>query len=430
MIGRQTNGIAERNASISTGLRMALVAGSLVAAAARADENWSQFRGPGGQGMSDSTGVPVTWSESENIAWKTPLPGRGWSSPVVWDGQIWMTSAIDEGHSLHALCVDLASGRLLHDVEVFQVEKPPHLNTKNSYASPTPVIEPGHVYVHFGTMGTACLATDTAKVEWTNRDLHLDHSMGPGSSPILYRDLLIFNCDGMDVQYVVALNKHTGKIAWKTDRSGKPDVRVDRRKAFCTPLVIPIHGHDELISPGAGAVISYEPNSGKELWKVVYSPGYSNVPRPVYGHSRLFIGTGYDKAQLWAIRPEGHGDMTASNVVWKMTSQAPLNPSPVLWGDELYVVSDNGVATCVNAATGEQFWRHRLGGDFSASPVWAEGRVYFPSESGATTVVQTGHEYKELAVNQLDGRIMASPAIVGRAIILRTDANLYRIEAK
>lgn len=407
-----------------------IAVGLSLAATARADENWYQFRGPGGQGMSDSTGLPVTWSETENITWKVPLPGRGWSSPVVWDGQIWMTAATDDGHSLHALCVDPASGHLLHDVDVFKVDKPPHLNAKNSYASPTPVIEPGHVYIHFGTMGTACLATDTAKILWTNRDLQLDHQMGPGSSPIIYHDLLIFNCDGMDVQYVVALDKHTGKIAWKTNRSVKPDARIDRRKAFCTPLVVPIHGRDVLISPGAGAVIAYEPSSGQELWKVSYAPGYSNVPRPVYGHDLIFIGTGYDKAQLWAIKPEGHGDVTATNVAWKFTKQAPLNPSPLLWEDQLYIVSDNGVATCLNAVTGETFWTHRLGSDFSASPVWAEERVYFPSESGATTVVQTGHEYKELAVNHLDGRIMASPAIVGHAIILRTDTHLYRIEAK
>ncbi|HEV2971398.1 MAG TPA: PQQ-binding-like beta-propeller repeat protein [Pirellulales bacterium] len=444
--------------------------------AARAGDDWVQFRGQGGQGVSDSTGLPLTWSESENIAWKTPIPGKGWSSPVVLGNQIWLTTALDDGHSLRAVCVDRQSGRIVYDTEVFQIEEPVHVNAKNSHASPTSAIEPGRLYVHFGTMGTACLSTETGKTLWTNQELKLDHAQGPGSSLILYGDLLIVTCDGMDVQYVIALDKHTGLPVWKTNRSGKPHDSVDRRKAFATPAILPIksqsenrrvehpprqglspfverapssdgreqrgpvplasggsrigsNDRDELISPAANQVIAYNPATGDELWKVRYD-GYSNVPVPVYGDGLLFIGTGFDKAQLWAIRPGEHGDATGTNVAWKFTKEAPLDPTPVFVGHELYVVSDSGVATCLESKTGAALWRHRLGGSFSASPLSADGRIYFFAESGDTTVIEPGRKYKELAAHHLDGRIMATPAIAGRAIILRTDTHLYRIEGK
>lgn len=392
-----------------------------------ADDSWPQFRGPTGQGLSDAKNLPLTWSESQNVAWKTPLEGKGWSSPVVLGRQIWMTAARDGGHSLRAICVDRDSGKLLHDVEVFHIETPVHVNAKNSHASPTPVIEPGRVYVHFGTMGTACLATDDARIVWTNQELKLDHSEGPGSSPILYHDFLIVHCDGTDVQYIVALNKFTGKIAWKTDRTGEKHPDPHQRKSFCTPLVVQIDGHDQLISACAQQILGYDPATGEELWKVRFD-GYSVVPRPVYGHGLIYFGTGFDTPQFWAIRPGGRGNLTATNVVWKHKTQAPLNPSAVLVGDAVYIVSDRGVATCLDAVTGKERWRHRLGGDYWASPIAVEGRIYFFSETGATTVIKPADEYKELAVNRLDGAIMSTPAIVGRAFFLRTTTDLYRIE--
>jgi outer membrane protein assembly factor BamB len=397
--------------------------------AALAGDDWTQFRGPTGQGVSDSTGLPLTWSETENIVWKTPIPGKGWSSPVVLGNQIWMTTALDEGHSLRAVCVDRKSGRVIHDSEVFHLDNPIHVNAKNSHASPTPVLEPGRLYVHFGTMGTACVSTETGKTLWTKTDLKLDHSQGPGSSPILYGNLLIVTCDGMDVQYVIALDKATGEKVWKTNRSGKMHDREDRRKAFATPSVLSINSRDELICPAANQVLAYDPATGAELWKVRYD-GYSNVPRPVYGDGLLFIGTGFDKAQLWAIRPDGQGDVTGTHVAWKYTREAPLEPSPVFAGHELYVVSDSGIATCLDAKTGRERWRHRLGSSFVASPIVSDGRIYFFAESGDTTVIEPAAEYKELALNRLDGRIMASPAVAGQSIILRTDTHLYRIEGK
>ena len=405
-----------------------LAIGGSVATAATAGGDWPQFRGPTGEGTSDAIGLPLNWGESQNVAWKTPLEGKGWSSPVVLGGQIWMTAARDDGHSLRAICVGLESGKVEHDVEVFHIESPVHVNGRNSHASPTPVIEPGRVYVHFGTMGTACLATDTAKILWTNQNLKLNHMEGPGSSPILYHDLLIVHCDGSDFQYVVALNKMTGKIVWKTDRSGKPDDHDNRRKSFCTPLLINFHGHEQLISPAAGQILAYDPATGQELWKIRYD-GYSIVPRPLYGHGLIFFSTGYDVPQYWAIRPGDHGDLTATNVVWKLTTtQAPLNPSPVLVGDALYIVNDRGIVTCLDAESGEQRWHHRIGGEFWASPIVVDGRIYFFSESGATTVIEPGKEYKELAVNKLADGIISTPAIAGHAFIIRTTTSLYRIE--
>ncbi len=394
-----------------------------------AGDSWLEFRGPTGQGISDATGLPTTWSETENVRWKTEIPGKGWSSPVVLGKQIWMTTATDDGHSLRAECVDRETGKLLRDIEVFHVESPPKLNPKNSHASPTPVLEPGRVYVYFGTNGAACLNTVTGKIIWTNRDLKHDHSVGPGSSPISFGNLLIVNCDGMDVQYVVALNKQTGKPVWKTDRSGKPHDSRDRRKAFSTPLIVDIDGQKQLISPGANQVVAYNPTSGEELWKVTYD-GYSNVPRPVLADGTLIIGTGFDKAQLWGIHPGGKGDLSSTNVAWKMTKEAPLDPSPIYCDGNLYIVSDSGVVTCLDPKTGKDHWRKRLGGDYSASPILADGRIFFFGESGDTTTIQPGDHFEQLQVNHLDGRIMGSPAIVDREIILRTDSHLYRIENK
>jgi len=403
--------------------------GACLAVSARAEQDWPQFRGPDGQGHSDSVGLPLTWSETENVAWKTAIPGQGWSSPVILDDQIWMTTALDSGHSLHAVAVDRKTGAIVHDVEVFTVDEPPKIHATNSYASPTPVVERGRVYVHFGTMGAACLDTATGSILWTNHDFTLDHEVGPGSSPTLYADLLLFTCDGCDFRYVAALDKNSGKLAWKTPRSGVIDKPGMNKKAFATPLVIRAGGRDLAIMPGAEWVQAYDPLSGEEIWNVKY-PGFSNVPRPVYGHGLVYVCTGFGVPEMWAIRPEGHGDITASNVVWKATKEMPAKPSPILVGDEIYTVNDKGIATCLDAATGAKRWIKRFGGSFSASPIFADGRIYFCSEDGKTLVLAPGRNFEQLAANQLDGRFMASPAVSGKALFLRTDTHLYRIEKK
>jgi outer membrane protein assembly factor BamB len=394
---------------------------------ALAGENWPQFRGPDGQGHADSTGLPLRWSESQSVAWKTEIPGQGWSSPVVMDRRVWMTTATDEGRSLRAVCVDFESGRLLHDVEVFRRDKPIEKHATNSYASPTPVLETGRVYVHFGAMGTACLDAETAQVIWQNHDLVVDHQVGPGSSPALFEDLLLFCCDGTDVQYAAALDKKTGQLAWKTNRSGVIDKAPDQKKAFVTPLVIRADGRDLAIMVGAEWVYAYDPRSGQEIWTVKH-PGFSVAPRPVFDHGLVIVSTGFMLPELFAIRPRGTGDLTASGLAWKTDKSVPTKPSPLVVGDELYLISDVGVLTCLDVRSGKQYYRHRLAGNFSASPIAADGRIYCCDEDGRTVVFAPGREYRELAANKLTGRFMASPAVVGNSLVLRTDTHLYRID--
>jgi outer membrane protein assembly factor BamB len=400
-----------------------------IAARLQATDEWPQFRGPDGQGHTDATGLPLTWSESENVAWKTPIAGRGWSSPVVSHNQIWLTTAIDDERSLRAVAVDLKSGKLLHDVEVFHCDNLPAINGKNTYASPTPVVESGRVYVHFGTLGTACLDTSDGRVLWTNRELTVDHKEGPGSSPVLCGELLIVNCDGIDVQYVAALDTQSGREVWRRDRPRPQNPIPDFRKAYCTSLVIDVGGQQQLISPGAMYVVAYDPQTGDELWKVHYA-GFSNVPRPVFANGLLLIDTGYMKPQLWAIKPEGSGDLTASNVVWRYVKHAPANPSPVAVGNEVFMVSDAGIATCLNLTNGKVVWQERLGGNFSASLLAGDNRIYLMSEEGVTTVVAASPKFQNLATNKLDGRLLASAAVAGQSLILRTETHLYRISAK
>ena len=401
---------------------------ALAASLAMAGENWPQFRGPNADGHADHAALPLTWSETENVTWKTPIHDRGWSSPVIWAGQVWMTTATEDGTKMFAVCVDRSSGKVVHDVKVFDVAKPEHIAAINSYASPTPVIEAGRVYVHFGTYGTACLDTKSGEVLWTRRDLNCDHHEGPGASPILFDNLLIFNVDGCDVQYVVALDKAAGKTAWKTNRSvDYSQVHRFCRKSYNTPIVIEADGRRQLISQGSKAMMGYDPLTGEELWKVRYR-GWSMTPRPLFGHGLLFIIIDFETPELWAAKPGGRGDLPETAVAWKIARGMPQKPSLLLVGDLLYLVNDKGAAMGIEAKTGQVVWKQSLGGEFSASPIYAGGRIYFFGESGTTTVMTPGREPKVLAVNRIGGRTMASPAVAGQALFVRTQDHLYRIE--
>ncbi len=407
-----------------------IVVMALMAGFVEAGENWPQFRGPEGNGHADANGLPVSWSGTRNIVWKTAIHDFGWSSPVIWGNQIWLTTATASGRQMFVVCVDRTSGKIVHDIKVFDTEAPEHIAASNSYASPTPVIEAGRLYAHYGTYGIACLNTETGKILWSRRDLNCDHHEGPGSSPIVWGDLLIVHVDGRDVQYVIAMDKNTGKTAWKTNRSiDYSQYHINSRKAFCTPTVIDVDGHEELISPGAKAVMGYDPATGRELWKVRYN-GWSMTPRPIFGHGLAFIVNDYEKPELWAIKPGGSGDVTASHVAWKMTKGAPSRPSLLLIGDLLFMVSSDGMAGCVEAKTGQLVWKQRLPGGYSASPIYADGRIYFFNHDAVATVIQPAREYMLLATNEFEEReeMMASPAVAGKALFVRTKGNLYRIE--
>jgi outer membrane protein assembly factor BamB len=394
--------------------------------------DWTQFRGPDGLGHSAAKNVPATWSETENIAWKTAIPGLGWSSPSIQGQQIWLTSATDDGRSLRAICVDRASGVILHDVEVFKLTDPGSIHSNNSHASPTPVVEGDRVFVHFGAHGTACLTTD-GQIVWKTQELKYAHGHGPGGSPVLWKDLLLVNCDGTDVQYVAALDKRSGAIRWKTERrhigekrrSGELQVPM----AYCTPLLIDIDGSTQLVSLGSDSVVAYEPATGEEIWWFSFN-GYSNVSRPVYGKGMLFFSSGFGEPVFYGIRLGGRGDVTESNSVWsdKKAALVPMDVSPLLVGDELYIITDAGIATCRDAATGKQRWLERLDGKFWASPVFADGKIFCLDEQAQTFVLSAGPKFEQLAANKLDGTAQASPAIVDGAIFLRTATHLYRIE--
>jgi outer membrane protein assembly factor BamB len=396
---------------------------------AGAGETWPQFRGPKANGHTDATGLALNWDAEKNVVWKTPIHDRGWSSPVVWHDQIWMTTSTANGRKLYAVCVDRKTGQIVHDLRVFDVEKPESIAAINSYASPTSVIEAGRVYVHYGTYGTACIDTSSGKIVWTRRDLNCDHHEGAGSSPMLVDNLLVFHVDGRDVQYVVALDKTTGKTVWKTDRSVDfSSVSPNLRKCFATPIVIESGGQRQLISVGPRATMGYEVATGKERWKVTYG-GWSIAPRPVFGHGMVFMINDYLRPELWAVRPDGKGDVTSSHITWRHNKTMPSRPSPLLVDDLLFVVSSGGVATCLEAKTGEVVWTERIGGKFSASPIHAAGRIYLFDESSVTTVIEAARKFKKLAVNKLSGeQLMASPAAAGNSLFVRTAKHLYRIE--
>ncbi|MBM4039927.1 MAG: PQQ-like beta-propeller repeat protein [Planctomycetes bacterium] len=414
---------------------------ALMSAAGEGD--WPEFRGPGGDGLSRSANPPIEWGESKNVAWKVAVPGKGRSSPVLLGDRIWVTTAIEKGvvrkrigsddmqtadHvALGAACLDRATGKLLWHVTVFEVDKPAPTHWLNSWATPTPVAEPGRLYCDFGTFGTACLDAETGKALWTQR-LPIDHMVGPGSSPLLHKDLLVLVRDGCDEQYVAALDKRTGETMWKTQRP-PIEAPAHMRKAYSTPLAIEAAGKAQLVAVGARWAVAYDPATGKEIWRVRHGNGWSLAPRPVADAERVYICTGAMVPQLWAIRLGGEGDVTPSHVAWRSKEiNYPLMPSPILVGKELYCANDEGAVVCLDAATGQPVWRTRLPGPAMASPVHAAGRVYFWTKDGKCVVFKAGRQPEKLAESQLEGTVVASPAIVGDAVFLRTDTHLYRIE--
>jgi outer membrane protein assembly factor BamB len=401
-----------------------MAAAALLAAAPRA-QDWPQFRGPTGQGLSDDATVPVTWSATENVVWRQAVPGRGWSSPVVAGNRVWLTSAVAEraSASLRLLAFDFATGREVLSVEVETLRRDQFsANPKNSEATPTPVVSGDRVFVHFGATATAAVSTD-GRLLWKTRLPHTNQH-GQGSSPVLSGDLLIVNCDGFDDAYVAALETATGRLAWRRWR------RTPTSQAYSTPLEIAVGGTRQIVSVGASYATALDPATGREIWRVFYRDGFSNVPRPVFAHGLVFITTGFQQPSLVAVRPDGKGDVTRTHVEWSTSRGVPLTSSPIVVDDELYLVSDNGIASALDARTGEPRWVQRIGNGFSASPIAAGGRVYFVGEDGITTVVAAGREFRLLARNALGEPVLASPAVARGSLVLRSDRHLYRIAGR
>ncbi len=412
-------------------------------ASARAD--WPEFRGPWGDGHVTApggdqlAGLPLQWSETNNLKWKTEIPFRGWSTPVEMDGQVWLTTATPEGQDFYALCVDAETGRIHFNERLFHCEKPEPLgNSVNAYATPSAAVEKGRVYIHFGSYGTACLDTAGHKILWQRQDLPCRHYRGPASSVILFENLLILSMDGVDVQYMAALDKKTGQTIWKTNRSvawndedvpGQMARDGDLRKAHSTPLIVTVAGQPMMLTAGAKAAYAYDPRTGREIWRVRYN-AWSAAPAPVYREGLAFLITGFGgKTELLAVRVNGQGDVTDTHVAWRTDKMVSKTASPVLVGDLLYMVSDDGAATCLEAETGRQVWRERLGGNYAASPIYGDGRIYFCSQQGKTTVLKPGRTFESLATNTLSSGFMASPAVAGKALLLRSRTHLYRIES-
>jgi len=404
---------------------------SLAAVQHFTDTDWNEFRGGQRQSISLSAGLPVRWNLQKNVAWRKPIAGFGLSSPVIVGQRLWVTTAVEKDSTLHLICLHTDTGETLWDLEAFRKESLPKIHGKNSHATPTPIVYGERCFAHFGAHGTIAADLD-GHVLWRT-EIPYYHHHGPGSSPILVDNTIVIVCDGhsesfyddrviagvKEAQFVVGLDAATGKERWRKARDGQ--------HSYATPLVIEVAGEAQVVCPGGNGIVAYHPQSGEELWSY-RTNGYSVVPRPVFGHGLVFVCTGYDEPELVALRPTGKGDITDSHVEWKSTQAVPLNPTPILLGAQLYTISDAGVLSCLEATTGKLTWRRRLGGNFSASPVFADGRLYFLNEAGETTVVKPGDKYQFLAKNPLRGTTLASMSIARNAFFLRTDTDLFRIQ--
>ena len=402
-----------------------------------AADNWPQFRGPTGDGHSDAKNLPVTFGENDHVKWKTPIHGKAWSCPVIWGSQIWLTTASEDGTDLGVVCVDKESGKILIDKKLWRVNAPQYCHPFNSYASPTPVIEDGKIYVTFGSPGTACLETKTGAILWERRDFVCNHFRGAGSSPIVFGDLLIMNFDGSDNQFVVALDKKTGKTVWQTKRGidyqdletdGKPKAEGDFRKAFSTPNVISYEGKNILLSSGAKAHYGYDPLTGKELWRVEERGQHSASSRPISAFGLAFFTTGFSKGQLLAVKLGGSGVLSESDIAWRLSRNIANKPSLLLIDGLIYMIDDGGIASCIEAKTGAEVWRERVPGNYSASPLYGDGKIYLLSERGEVVVLKPGRTFEKLAENKFEDGFMAAPAVSGSALFLRSKTSLYRIE--
>lgn len=403
-------------------------------------EDWPEFRGPTGQGISLARDVPTIWSEEQNVAWKQDIAGKGWSSPVIANRRIYLTTAVPVGdetvaakskfklqvenaYSLRTLCLNAETGDTVWDLEVCQVPPETSIHPKNSHASGTPIVTADRVFVHYGTFGTAALDLD-GNIIW-QQQINYNPVHGCGGSPVLFHDLLIFNCDGGDSAFVIALDAETGDERWRTPR----EMAEGRTFSFSTPLIIQTSERTTLVSPASDAVYGYNPETGEQIWMAQYPNKWSVVPRPVFAGGLILVCTGYEgPAELLAIRPDGTGDVTETHIAWRDDKFIPHNPSPVVHDGAIYLVSDSGIASCRDLLSGDLHWKKRLGDDHSASPFVADGKVYYLSEDGACTVVKANpKKYEEIAKNDLKQPTLASIVPLNGGLLMRTETSLYRI---
>ncbi|RFC44419.1 MAG: hypothetical protein DVB28_001068 [Verrucomicrobia bacterium] len=399
---------------------------------------WPQFRGPQGDGQTSGLRVPAAPSETEGVRWKTAIHGKAWSSPVLSGSKVWLTTATEDGSELSLVVVDKESGKILRDEVLFNVQNPQFCHKFNSYASPTPAISDGKVFVTFGSPYTACFDEATGVKLWERADFVCNHFRGSGSSPVVWRDFVLMHFDGSDFQYVVALDKNSGKTVWRTERSvdfkdvngdGKITGEGDFRKAFATPAVGEWQGQPVLLSSGAKCHYAYDPATGRELWRLEERAQHSASSRPLFWDGKVFFQSGF-KGQILAVKLGGAGVLEESQVAWRVKKSVPSKPSMLLLDGALFMVDDSGIASCVDAKSGDTLWTERVGGNFSASPLLSDGRIYACNEEGKMTVFaaeKTG--YRVLGEGQFESGFLASPAVSGGALYLRSKTHLYRVEA-
>lgn len=400
------------------------------------DKNWTHFRGSNLNGIALTDNIPLKW-DGQAIIWKKDIHGRGYSSPVVYGNQVWVTTATNDGKELYAVCLDYLTGRTVYDIKVFSPEDVFGKHSINTYASPTPCIEKDFVYVHYGSLGTACIRTSDGSVMWKRTDLKCNHVQGPGSSPVIYKNLLILHYEGIDTRFIVALDKSDGKIVWRTYRPEKPYEPLPEigRKAYITPIIINVKGRDLLISNGSAVCCAYDPNTGEEVWRVVRG-AESTVPMPVSENGIVYFYTGFmvdaeapNFTEILAVNPNGRGDITGTNVLWKKRDNQTQTQmlTPVIKDGLIYTVNTRNILMCIDAKTGEEIWSQRQRANFNASPVYVNGNIWFFSVRGDVLAIKAGRKFEVVAQNQMDSGIWATPAFLRNSVVLRTEKYLCRI---
>jgi outer membrane protein assembly factor BamB len=399
-------------------------------------QNWTHFRGSSSSGLAETENIPIKWDDS-SVKWKKEIHDRGHSSPVVFGDQIWVTTAKADGKELYSVCVDFKTGEIIFDIKVFTPDEAEEKHQLNTYATPTPCIEKGFVYVNYGNTGTACINTSNGSVVWKNSDFKCKFVQGPASSPVLYKNLLILHYEGVDVQYLVALDKSNGKLIWKSDRPADPYKPLPEigKKAYTTPLILNVKGRDLLISNGSAICIAYDPESGKEIWRVV-DGAESTIAMPitengvVYWYTGFMVaGDGSNYTDFLAVNPDGQGDITATNIIWKKKDELAHNQmlTPVIRDGLIYTVNSRNTMMCIDAKTGEEVWSKHVTSDYDASPLYINGNIWFFSAKGEILVLKAGRKYEVVAQNKTDSGIFATPAVLRNSMILRTQNFLYRI---